>query len=458
MPRMRIVNVIPKLMSKEIDFDAQPSIAVNPANLNEMAITTQGTPPADQKGPIFYSCDGGETWELRYDIPDGGNGDESPCFALTSSELYIGSLPVSEQALIMEVLRVRDSPQKPEAPQIITKLGSVTATAGSPSLEFDQPWAVATTVVDGPGDGVDRLYLGYNLHTGEAQRATVGVYLDASAPEPASRPIDLDPRTPRNGYEIRPAVHQDGTVYVAYKGVVSSQHVFNRVVNVVVARDDHWGAGQHPFTDLVGSDGQPGMVVAADVDMNEFLNDGMIGGVRLANDLAIAVDPNDSDVVYLAWGDTPTGVYTLHVRRSTDRGQNWSGDLLSVENAVLACLAINNRGTVAFLYQQLVDGRMETHFRTTTDGKNWDDTLMARTWACPPQTHAGDFCHMLAVGANFYGTFPAMNESDPANFFPYGGGDFRYQRNTFGGLLVGLDGSQVIAPSIDPFFFKVLED
>lgn len=455
MRRMRIVNVIPWCMSDEIDFDAEPSIAVNPVNVNQMAITTMGTPPVgtgpkNLTGPIFYSIDGGETWELRYDIP-GGNGDESPCFALTSSVLYVGTLPAGFTTQIMDVLRVRATRDGFGEMAPMSQFGTTKGPGADDT--FDQPWVVATTVVDGP----DHLYLGYNLHVGtKNQLAKIAVYLDASK-QPQHRSVSLDDRTPNDSYEIRPAVHQGGTVYVAYKGVLPSVDKFDRLVNVVVARDDDWGAGDHPFTALVDpSDGKPGMIVAPDVRINERVNGGSLGGVRLGNDLAIAVDPTNSAIVYLAWGDTQNNIYTLRVRRSTNRGQGWSGDLLRVENATLACLAINDRGTVAFLYQQLVGVRMETHFRTTTDGNRWDDTLMARTLTAPPRL-AGDFSRMLAVGPNFYGTFPAMNGPDPANFFPDAGGTVRYQRRTFGGLLLGLNGS-LIKESVDPFFFKVLED
>ena len=46
----------------------------------------------------------------------------------------------------------------------------------------------------------------------------------------------------------------------------------------------------------------------------------------VASDLSIAVDPRDSRRVWVAWGDRPAGTtnLTLHVRRSTDRGQTWS--------------------------------------------------------------------------------------------------------------------------------------
>jgi len=60
------------------------------------------------------------------------------------------------------------------------------------------------------------------------------------------------------------------------------------------------------------------------------------GQQRIGGTISIAVDPNDSKIVYLAWGDRQPGSFlTIHVRRSTDRGVTWSGpgDLLTIPNA-----------------------------------------------------------------------------------------------------------------------------
>ena len=64
-------------------------------------------------------------------------------------------------------------------------------------------------------------------------------------------------------------------------------------------------------------------------------------------------------------------------------------------------MTINRRGMVGLLYQQLIGGRMETHFRSTVDGSNWDDTILARTSTQPRSrvTMRGS----VAVGLHFYG-------------------------------------------------------
>src|ERR1700730_13767357 len=90
---MRLVNVIPNDHSNETNADAEPSIAVNPGNGEEMVITaftpTEGGNP---NGPLYFSADRGENWSLRFDIPGGKPQDQSPAFARTSGELYMGTL------------------------------------------------------------------------------------------------------------------------------------------------------------------------------------------------------------------------------------------------------------------------------------------------------------------------------------------------------------------------------
>jgi len=466
MRTMRIVNVIPHPHSGESIWDGEPSIAVNPRNVAEMVITTQGTPTEDPgrqgpKGSIFFSLDGGETWSLGHIIPDKGQGDQSPCFASTSNELYIAVLP--KGSLFhgeMDVIRISGS----AAPPVVAFMME------SRKQNIDQPWVVATTVVGGLDAGKDRLYVGYRLLAGhggsdddesdEVGSAMIDICLDASSATPVFTHVRLDPRSKLDGYPVRPVVHSDGTVYVAYESVtsVSPDRRF-WTVDLVVARDDEWasGASTAPFTALRDpGDNEAGRIVARGVLIP---TGGSLGGVRLGNDLSIAVDPTNSDVVYLVWCDTATaaGVYTLRLLRSNNRGSHWSSAGLSpIENATLVCLAINDRGRVGLLYQKSVAGLMETHFQTTADGASWDDTLLARTE--PTTGFSGDYARIVAAGSGFYGVFPAMNSPWPTNFFPNGGGTFNYQRNVdYKGHLISRHGDSIIRPSVDPFFFKILD-
>ena len=119
-------------------------------------------------------------------------------------------------------------------------------------------------------------------------------------------------------------------------------------MDVVITRDDNWGSGATPFQAL----GANGKVIAA----NRFIRwNAIMGQERLGGDLAIAVDPNNSGIVWVAWCDRVGGVngtdWTMHVRRSTDHGLTWSGDLRTITNAKNPALAVNSNSELGLLYQ-----------------------------------------------------------------------------------------------------------
>jgi hypothetical protein len=458
MTYVRVVNIIPLDYSEEYNLDWQPSIAVNPINPNQIAIVAL-TPPeiAVQNWPIFYSNDGGETWQMNFNVP-GELWDQSAGFCAPPGELYraiaTGASVSSNGIAIphapqMFVVRTPD----PAAPGALPQL--------DPRQNIDQPYL--RTARGAALSAKQQLYVGYNDHSHEPQSATVDVCLDALAAAPTFAQIRLDPRSPDpcDGYEVRPVAHNDGTVYVAYKSWRSWDKPNSTVrTHIVVARDNTWGAGG--FVDLKdANDSKAGQIVAANV---RILDPQYLAGQRLNNDLDIAVDPNNSSTVYVVWGDNSGPNYTLRLRRSLNAGQSWSDDLLNVDNANLAGLAINSVGRVGFVYQQLMLGRWEMHFRRTTDntGKNWDDILLART---ATTGLLGDYSRVIAVDQDFFGVFPAWNTPDPANFpatpstalTPNGAKYLRKTTQNAPWQLLGL-GGQVIQGSVDPFFFKVQQD
>jgi hypothetical protein len=220
------------------------------------------------------------------------------------------------------------------------------------------------------------------------------------------------------------------------------------------------------------SDGLPGRIVVSGVSVPfENFSHTNFGQERLAaSNLSIAVDPTTSSRVYIAWADLPGGIspYTLHVRRSDNRGVTWSAsDLITISNATNPALAVNSAGKVAFLYQlntpigaTLANQRWETHVRRSVNlGVAWDDVILASTPAAnPTQTflpYLGDYAYIQAIGKNFYGVFSASNVPDMANF-PQG---VTYQRkaNFTTHQLFRTDGVTQVAVSIDPFFFKLNE-
>ena len=383
-------------------------------------------------------------------------------FAETSGNLYAGILR-RPGSFRLNVLRTNNF------------LGAAAMTVVVDRQFVDQPYVQATTV-----SGADRVYVGNNACCPPGfggQTATIDQALNAEIAAPVFNAIRIESRATagQDGPPIRPAIHADGTIYGVF------YHWTNRVGNfspnatitadVVVIRDDTGGTGATPFTNLVDpGDGLAGMRVVqnrtvpwANTSQATFGQERFVG-----SNVSIAVDPRNSSTIYIAWADrVGTTDYTLHVRRSLDRGLTWSGDLRTITNATNPALAISSDGTIGFLYQQVVrvavtgSGVIQgwvTHFERTTDAfATVDDLVLAQAIAnLPPVTflpYIGDYVHLMAVGPDFYGIFSANNTPDPAAF-PNG---VRYQRNAdfVTKTLLALDNQTPVPVSIDPFFFKV---
>jgi hypothetical protein len=326
----------------------------------------------------------------------------------------------------------------------------------------DQPYTQAVAV------GGDHVFVGNN-QVGATKSTAVDLSQDAgTSPPPAgfSGPTTLETR-PTCGQDpppIRPAVHSNGIIYAVYYRQQPSSPCFggSNLVDVVVARDDNWGAGG--FGALVDSDGFAGIRVVQSVSV---VWAGALGNERLqGSQLSIAVAPNDSSNVYVAWADGGSSNYTLHVRHSTDSGAHWSTDIKTITNGDNPALAINKVGIAGFLYQKYVNpgtcnGEVaggpcwETHFETY-DGTSWTD--LPHPLANVPDNAGGfplgDYEHVLAIGQDFYGVFAANNYPDTNNFYP----GVQYQRYAdFSGHLLYIDSmhSATVSPSFDPFFFHV---
>ena len=339
---------------------------------------------------------------------------------------------------------------------------------------FDCSPFQAMTVASGADQGKERIYVGSNDFGAGSRSATLDIGLDAGSAAPTFKRARIEHRVTagQNGPQIRPAVHPDGTVYAAFLGWRSQTGNFSAgtlriTADVVVVRDDSGGKGAQPCEDLKDpADGQVGMRAARGIRFG-FDRFGLAanGQQRLGGALSIAVDPRagQSGRVYLAWGTVETASgFTVHVRRSQDRGVTWSAaDLLTLARTTNPALAINNQGVIGLLYQQLTGTgqnlRWETHFRRTTDGTIWSDLTLASTPASRPpkdfDPYLGDYDHLVAVGRDFFGIFSANNTPDRSNF-PNG---VVYQRNADFNTrrLLGVNGQTTVATSMDPFFFRV---
>lgn len=452
-PGVLLVNMIPKSRSVEAQQDSEPFLAVNPANPQQMvgsAFTPD--PNGGPNSPVFVSGDGGNTWTLKSIVPSNvTTGDITISYSGTATKLYSGILKTPGHFLL-NILRTND----PATSALMSVLGS--------RSNIDQPYVQALTI-----GAKERVYVGDNdFAAPEGKTATIDLSLNAGASSPTFSSARIEKRSTgsagQNGPQIRPACHPNGTVYAAFYGWRAFSATNQVTADVVVVRDDAGGGGANPFTALVDpGDHIAGMRVVKGV---KFIWDDLMGNQRLGGDIAIAVNPNDSRVVYLAWADIqPTTGYTLHVRRSTDGGVTWSAnDLRTVARATNPGLAVNSNGKVAFLYQKVTGSgaaeRWVTQIERAADGVNFTSSLVLANVPSndPPvafQPYIGDYLHLLAVGKDFYGIFSTSNIPDPANF-PSG---VRYQRNAdfAAHKLLANNGTSIVKPSIDPFFLKLTE-
>ena len=460
---IRVVNIIPQNLSGETNFDSEPSIAVNVSRPQQIVVTsfTPDTALPVTTGPYFFSTDGGITWAQNSVIPGGnttfGTKDISVRFGGSSGVLYAGVLR-GDGSLRLNVLRKANF----SGPGLMIVLLDRTP--------VDQPWVEAVTQWD-----TDRVYVSSNDLTQRPTGATASVDFDldaantvaftsiarletrasAALPSPPSAPGDR-----QDGPSVRTAIHRSGVIY----GIFFGWRTFAspNVTDVVVCRDDNWGI--NAFQDLLDpGDGNAGFRVAAGVSVAALGTN--LGTQRIGSSLTIAVDPRNSQRVYVAWCDgsaTVMSPYTLRVRRSDNGGQNWTGDLFTVSNATNPGLAVNIQGVVALLYQQLASvggtNRWRTHLVRSTDhfATVATDTTLAdvidSSAGALLTVIIGDYDNLIAVGKDFYGAFSAQNAPVLVNF-PAG---VTYSRNAnFGtGTLLAVDNVTPVSASVDPFFFQ----
>ena len=472
--QVQIVDIIPPSMTDETDSNAEPFVAVDPTNPQRMAVAAFTHAQSNSNlGPVYLTTDGGMTWAPKPILPT-CNGcwnanDETLGFAPSSSDpnhvdLFAGIL-------------------KNPGGFTFTALRSFDMSLGTPMVTLesrfgpDQPWVQTRGVVGWTDSGQERLYIGINDGGHDPASATIDQALAAGNPAPpafTTNRLDAGPVMDQDEPEIRPVSTADGHVYALFYRRLTQVFVTGYTADVVLVRDDNWGKGNTPYTDLIDSGSNPplaGQRIVAGVTVTDDFNCGawcdsekIFPGQRISGDLSIAVDPNDWHTVYVMWADRqPKDPMTLHVQMSTDGGQTWPGpDLITIPSAKNGALAVNSQGRLAFAYQQWTGTKpnhhWQTHLRRLVAG-NWTDDLLSDEpceWIDINVTDCewtGDFGDLKHAGKNFYGTFSTGN--DPTTLAP-GTIYLRNHDNATPPHLLDSSNSP-LAFSVDPFFFRTTE-
>jgi hypothetical protein len=462
----RIVNMVPHNQSGENGNDAETNVAVYPLNPNIIAgsaFTVNPNAGVMSTAPIYISTDGGNTWSLNNIVPssNGLTADISLGFGTSSGMLYSGILKGGNYYHCV-LLRATDPTSSITMTPVVDRSGQF----------VDQPFVSASTV-DAGTIPHDRVFAGdnnlgnYGVPGGTAE---VMVSNAAEGTPPAGFSIDGIEQRSTSGQDmpaIRTAIHPSGVVYVVYYRWISGSSPASELCDVVVERDDNFATGSTPFSALTdGIDGLAGVKVDSNVLVPAF-NGASLGSNRLVGaNLAIAVDPNNSANVFVAWCDrVGTTDYTMHVRQSSNSGQSWgTNDLLTITNTTNPGIAVTEDGKVGVIYQQLIGSSpnqlWETHFRLCpVGGTVFSDDILSIFADADLNVGStfsgflGDYLRIQAVGTAFYGTFPAGNRPLSGNFPRR----VKYQRNAdfTTGQLLDPTGTTPVGVSVDPFFFEI---
>lgn len=466
--QVQVVNMVPTSNSGETQRDSEPNIAVDPANpLSITASVFTPDPNGTLLGVLYFSIDGGQNWNLTPGFaPAGAAGgciahfcDVSLRYGSTSGLLYLADLAID--GIGNTNLAVAQITNITATPPTYTLLETRTGTAGSYP---DQPWVEATTVLEGAGTGNDHTYVGNNNTQLATNTASVDLSLNPVPPAPSgfsADVIDASATCGQDGPSVRTAIHMSGTVYIGFYRWTASCGGAPGTADVVVVRDDNWGTGPNAFQalhDLGNASIGQRVITGIQIPWNQLL-----GTQRVGSQLAIAVDPNDSQTVYIAWGDGGTGAtYTLHVRHSTDSGQHWdAADLRTINTATNPGLAINSHGKVAFLYQQQSGGNWHTIVERTTNAFTAHQDLTLANLPDQKGTYGGvnpigDYDNVIASSKDFYGIFSGFNTANNANF-PNAATYQRQANFSTHQLFADAGHTMPVVDSIDPFFFHITE-
>src|SRR5437879_5174326 len=311
---VKLVDIIPASLSGETNQDSEPFLAIQTANPQIMVASAFTPNPVSSSGnaPVYVSQDGGNSWvlnaitpvprmtcDITHAMPTGENHPRG--------DLHAGTLACAASITLDES----------ESNDVSS--GAVMNVQSTRS-NVDQPFVRALAISNS-----DHIYVGvHDFNQPNGHTATVDVSVDGGV---TYKSLSIESRNTagQDGPSVRPAVAPDNTVYAAFFG----WRKFNGTTatsDVVVVRDDTGGTGPNPFQALRDpSDKLPGRLVVKGASI-PWSNVPTLGQERIGSTLSIAVDPNNSSTVYVGWADhgRKGDIYTLHVRRSTDRGLTWS--------------------------------------------------------------------------------------------------------------------------------------
>jgi FG-GAP-like repeat len=446
---LSIVDIIPNSDSGETSQNSEPSLGVDPLDPNQMVAGVFGAGT-----PYFKTTTGGTIWS---DYGSLNTEDKTIAWKQDGSAVLTATL-VGLPGNKAEINTYSGTTAN-------SSFGSPINTF-NPGRDLDQPWMRT--------GASNHVYVGYNDLSASSTGKTASVLVSTNGGSSYTN-VTLDrvgaaPAVGQDAPAIRLAVNGSTvySVFTRWNSIVESDANGERFGSqVVVVRSDNGGADG--FTAL-GAGGNGVQVATPTSYFSSNSNTPLtLGQERTSADTAIAVDPNNSQHVLIAYGNAPgangSGQLQLTVTESTNGGATWTTKFTTSSSvrSGLPALAIAQNGTIGLLYDSYdpSTNKMSQHLLTTANDfvSTTDITLGTESNATPvSQFHPyiGDFFDMTSVGNTFYGIFSASNADDGTNA--------QFTNVTFQRNFIGTPGTSSfrltnqsgnpIATSIDPFFFS----
>ncbi|OLB01004.1 MAG: hypothetical protein AUH08_07115 [Verrucomicrobia bacterium 13_2_20CM_54_12] len=407
-------NTDPNLTNTDTFNDGETSIAVNPANINEIVITAFSE-SWGANAPLWRSTDGGNIWTKQFTIPapPGVAAAGCPCDQAVD---YGRNNQMSGTFLISDIFSGTTTDPASAAAWNWLVIAGVTQRTNHlvPSSfgDADQPWLLVNRDPTTPTQ--DDVYAAYDdFSGGPDMRVAVSFGVD-----PPNFTVDNQSGTSTGGINPghRLAVdRQTGFVYSLFQRCVGNCGGDPKNINYMLNRSTDGGA-----TWILN--GMPGIIVANADSTQPQPKFGTVNALLGGADHA-AVDPNNGDVYYVYGSrDAGTGNDRLAIRRIFDNGGG--GVTVGPENfvtgqveAAIPSVAVASNGIVGVFYYTF-DGFssgfpiFSAHLAQSSDqGVTFSDQMLemflssAADNGDPRQRVLGDYMQMKAVGTCFYGAF-----------------------------------------------------
>jgi hypothetical protein len=407
----------------------EPSIAVNPANPNQIAIT-RFTFAWNNNADLLYSADGGSTWTEKTSIPvppgvagtSGGPFDQTIDYGRNNTlyGTFLTCVPSTSGCSATSV--VTGSTTDPTKASSWSWKGNPAQLTSGTRTNVDQPWLLVNR--DPITASQDDVYVGYDDFGGSPDARVAASYGASPVNITADNKAGTESPLATNPGLRLAADPRNGTMYALYEQSSGSSQP--KSVTYKLNRSTDGGAtwtlngnANGLTVDTVNSDQAPGFKFGG---VNALL-----GGVD-----HVAVDPSNGDV-YVVYGQDVSGGNQIKIRRLTPNGSGGlnvgsASNVSTSTNAALPSVAVTSNGTVGVLYDTF-DGTTTAGFpifsahlaRSTNHGATFSDVVLQtfqspakNNTSLPKQRVLGDYQQLKAVGGTFYGTFPGNTSGVPA--------------------------------------------